>query len=106
MIQDSYNTILARLKQGHSMDSILQDISEAASQAEKEYKNIQKKEEETKRAETAKKAATKKIIEAINEYSELTTGNAAVDMESLDDKVLNFYAAAIERAILMTRLFE
>ena len=106
MIQDSYNTILARLKQGQSMDSILQDISEAASKAEKEYKNIQKKEEEAKRAETAKKAAAKKIIEAINEYSEITTGKIAVDMEILDDKILNLYAAAIERAILMTRLFE
>lgn len=116
MNQNDYNTILSRLSSGESMDSILESISQAASAAEKEYKSIQKKKEAEEkiakeRAEKLKKqkeekhAAVEKIIEAINDYSKICGHTTIVPTDKFNEDLLDLYASAIERSILMVELF-
>ena len=98
------NDILARLRNGESMDAIGQSIADMLNEAQDAYiaeQEIAKKEQAAQELAQAKRNLACGLIDLIKEYGELTAPGTVELLDDIDDSDINAMVEALDQMFTM-----
>lgn len=98
------NDVLARLRNGESMDTIGQSIADVLNAAQEAYiaeQEVAKAEQEKQEMARAKRLLAEELIDLIQEYGELVDPNAAALLDEVDDSDVEAMVEALDQMFQM-----
>jgi hypothetical protein len=98
------NDVLARLRNGESMDTIGQSIADVLNEAQEAYKaeqEVAKKAQADAKLAQAKRLLAEDLIDLIQEYGDLVAPEAANMLDEVDDDDIDAMVEALDQMFQM-----
>jgi hypothetical protein len=98
------NDVLARLRNGESMDTIGQSIADVLNEAQEAYKaeqEVAKKAQADAKLAQAKRLLAEELIDLIQEYGDLVAPEAANMLDEVDDDDIDAMVEALDQMFQM-----
>lgn len=98
------NDILARLRNGESMDTIGQSIADVLNEAQEAYaaeQEVAKKAQADAEMAKAKRLLAEELIDLIQEYGDLVAPEAADILDDIDDEDINAMVTTLDEMFHM-----